>query len=228
MSDPMTNVEIEDVLSSIRRLVSEDTRPPQRPAPDPKKAPGKLVLTPALRVVADAGPAPMAAPARPRSAAPSAATSPFDSVSHEAAAAVLEAALSARGDDWEPDGSEVLPTATPWVVEWEADSPTAPQPALVDADAAPAVQAGIADDDDLGIDWQDDSLPTTLAPAAQSLLADDSDIEETVIDAAALQDLVRDILREELQGPLGELITRKVRKLVRAEINRALAARDLG
>ena len=38
MSDPVTNVEIEDVLSSIRRLVSEDSRPkavpPKRAAPE--------------------------------------------------------------------------------------------------------------------------------------------------------------------------------------------------
>lgn len=43
MSDPMTNVEIEDVLSSIRRLVAQD--PPSRPV-----SPGRLILTPALRV----------------------------------------------------------------------------------------------------------------------------------------------------------------------------------
>jgi negative regulator of sigma E activity len=41
-----------------------------------------------------------------------------------------------------------------------------------------------------------------------------------------LRELIRDILREELQGALGERITRNVRKLVRAEIARALAARD--
>jgi hypothetical protein len=35
------------------------------------------------------------------------------------------------------------------------------------------------------------------------------------------------MIREELQGALGERITRNVRKLVRAEINRALIARDL-
>lgn len=50
MSDPVTNVEIEDVLSSIRRLVSEETRPP-RPRSQPAQ-PGsdRLVLTPSLRV----------------------------------------------------------------------------------------------------------------------------------------------------------------------------------
>jgi hypothetical protein len=70
MSDPMTNTEIEDVLSSIRRLVSEELRPHGRPAaadaaqaPAANSAPrvsqslpgqaGKLLLTPALRVVSD-------------------------------------------------------------------------------------------------------------------------------------------------------------------------------
>lgn len=48
MSDPVTNAEVEDVLSSIRRLVSEDKRPLQtktRPVVS-----DRLVLTPALRV----------------------------------------------------------------------------------------------------------------------------------------------------------------------------------
>ena len=52
MSDSVTQIEIEDVLSSIRRLVSEDARP--RPA---KKAGGlqdRLVLTPSQRVEAGA------------------------------------------------------------------------------------------------------------------------------------------------------------------------------
>lgn len=48
MSDPVTNVEIEDVLSSIRRLVSEDAR--ARPEPQQRRQPDRLVLTPALRV----------------------------------------------------------------------------------------------------------------------------------------------------------------------------------
>ncbi len=51
MSDPVTNIEIEDVLSSIRRLVSEDTRFDRGPAPETEsKKPAKLVLTPAQRV----------------------------------------------------------------------------------------------------------------------------------------------------------------------------------
>lgn len=57
MSEPLSSLEIEDVLSSIRRLVSEDMRPaprgpaaPQRPEPAVGE---KLILTPALRVVQD-------------------------------------------------------------------------------------------------------------------------------------------------------------------------------
>ena len=51
--------------------------------------------------------------------------------------------------------------------------------------------------------------------------------EDQLIDEEALRDLVSDIVRQELQGALGERITRNVRKLVRREIHRALAAQDL-
>lgn len=54
MSDPLSTSEIEDVLSSIRRLVSDDLRPSSRPVGAPVPAAeeaSKLLLTPALRVV---------------------------------------------------------------------------------------------------------------------------------------------------------------------------------
>ena len=53
MSDPVTNVEVEDVLSSIRRLVSDDNRPSMKTATPVKLSPDRLVLTPALRVEDD-------------------------------------------------------------------------------------------------------------------------------------------------------------------------------
>lgn len=63
MSEPLTSHEIEDVLSSIRRLVSEELRPavraPSSAQPTDPTAPaeaGKLLLTPALRVVTEAAP----------------------------------------------------------------------------------------------------------------------------------------------------------------------------
>lgn len=47
------------------------------------------------------------------------------------------------------------------------------------------------------------------------------------IDEEVLQEIVRELLTEELQGPLGEKITRNIRKMVRAEIGRALSEQDI-
>ncbi len=54
----------------------------------------------------------------------------------------------------------------------------------------------------------------------------EADPEGAFLDEEALRDIVREMIRQELQGSLGERITRSVRKLVRAEINRAFASRD--
>lgn len=54
-----------------------------------------------------------------------------------------------------------------------------------------------------------------------------SNIDEATMDEAALRQLVAEIVREELQGVLGERITRNVRKLVRREIHRALTLQEL-
>ena len=75
-----------------------------------------------------------------------------------------------------------------------------------------------------GIDEGEEAGPTQRMPT-EILDADGTPL--AVLDEAALQEIVRQMIREELQGALGERITRNVRKLVRAEINRALVARDL-
>lgn len=49
---------------------------------------------------------------------------------------------------------------------------------------------------------------------------------DALIDEETLRILVADIIRKELQGTLGERITRNVRKLVRREIQRALSSQD--
>jgi hypothetical protein len=51
--------------------------------------------------------------------------------------------------------------------------------------------------------------------------------DEAVLDEEALREMVAELVREELQGVLGERITRNVRRLVRREIERALALRDM-
>ncbi len=50
--------------------------------------------------------------------------------------------------------------------------------------------------------------------------------KETYLDEEALRELVSEMVRSELQGELGDRITRNVRKLVRREIHRALASRE--
>ncbi|WP_127900971.1 hypothetical protein [Solirhodobacter olei] len=119
MSDRMTNTEIEDVLSSIRRLVSEEQRYPFRsergartetPAPATSGEPvDKLVLTPAFRIPQDP---PAASPAPQSAANDDAAESPEPAAPalHDRIA-VLEATVTSATGEFEPDGSEVAPSA---------------------------------------------------------------------------------------------------------------------
>lgn len=86
-----------------------------------------------------------------------------------------------------------------------------------------------AKDDGAGTDPADGRLVLTPAlrvtgGSGAPRAADDPDPARP--DDAALRALVREILREELAGPLGARITRGVRKLVRAEVATLLAARD--
>ena len=75
-----------------------------------------------------------------------------------------------------------------------------------------------------------DTGPSDLAASGGQVATEFFDADGmplAVLDEFALQEIVRQTIRAELQGELGERITRNVRKLVRAEINRALMARDL-
>lgn len=135
MSNPVSNHDIEDVLSSIRKLVAQGNHGAKRdddvPAMrkiEPANAAGRLVLTPAFRV-ADAAsdspdqdifePAPeFAEPATSKvTSAPepekfwtedvvTPIDEPNDRASLEATIAELEAAVTETSDDWEADGSE--------------------------------------------------------------------------------------------------------------------------
>lgn len=76
--------------------------------------------------------------------------------------------------------------------------------------------------------WDDaepEAIDATVVQGANDF-AETSDIAD-ILDEETLREMVSDIVREELQGALGERITRNVRKLVRREIHRAIAAQDL-
>lgn len=335
MSDPVTNVEIEDVLSSIRRLVSSEGRGPVAAPREAPKEPDKLVLTPALRVddarPAAVAPSPEPAPREARDTDETHGDRPGDEVaqaesvpdvrSHAeeipdearqdaaqveygpqdglapqtadasqgdlpdrsaeltARVAELEHIVARSSDQWEPDGqsSDDYSGGPVDPLPWEDYLPGAESETPPD-DEDPAGDAGdgaIAEDesargagsdhDEAGdddpewdaedrgghespyddADWDADDIrvePKTEAPAAAAASARERDEAghdaalggedmladgDEILDEDALRDLVAEIVRQELQGALGERITRNVRKLVRREIHRALTCQEL-
>ncbi|MBT8152634.1 hypothetical protein KMP13_01720 [Epibacterium ulvae] len=144
----------------------------------------------------------------------------------EMEAATAQSATSSP--QWEPDASQNGPFASETMTsasnDWDApervdsaetvDRPAASQ--QVDADDIAA---------QLTADVIDATAEDVSADIAENTL-DDLD-DATLIDEDMLRDLVVEIVRKELQGSLGEKITRNVRKLVRREIQRALAAHDI-
>ena len=115
--------------------------------------------------------------------------------------AELEAAVGDAGGEWEPDGSEDPARERPSGLVFQ-HRPSPRKPDLVDeADLARPDRSEPEDGFDI---FADDRLP----------------------DPDALRDLVAEIVRAELQSDLGQRVTRNIRKLVRREIRRALAARD--
>ena len=262
MSEPVSNAAIEDVLSSIRRLVSNDVAQAQDAEADAPAA--KLILTADFRV-----PEPDDAPFEEDTAqeaeeseveaeaSDAADDTPFefhhteratdedtqtaqaepdqeDSIedtnevwqdpaeqaedatldehehgatpSLESTIADLEAAIGQQDGEWEPDGSDFEEDADAEEVMSE------PVQDWIDGTAQEVGDQAAADDA-----FEDEAE------------AEDADLfggEESVIDEETLRDMVSDIVRQELQGALGERITRNVRKLVRREINRVLAAQD--
>jgi len=135
--------------------------------------------------------------------------------------AALGAAIGKSTENWEPDGDEANELAaekTP-TMAWEDDAefdakgtPLQASPAETFADHEQA----IAERD------KDAHEPLEQSASKSGLSGDDQ-----LLDEDALRELVSEIVREELQGALGERITRNVRKLVRREIHRALTAQEM-
>ncbi len=265
MSEALNSTEIEDVLSSIRRLVSEDLRPAARSATvgGPVTFGDKLILTPALRVVAvqPAQDAQMFTPS-PRHIVAT------DAAGIEQVVASLGAAVGPQTQEWEAETGDSSPEfadnqpSNDWSLPAEAepdlaagltpaqnyvlaDSPALDEVILA-VDPARAEIPGWAQQDDnpfpeedpveaastLGTlepdrAWADAAEASVIAalsegpsPTEDPLLPED---DALLFNEEVLRELVRDILREELAGKMGERITRNIRKLVRAEIARSVA-----
>ena len=215
MSESVSNAEIEDVLTSIRRLVSgEDGKSAVKADTADKKpsGPAKLILTPDFRVsdapkgAANAEDEPTEAvtfrhAAEPEQGESKAADSAEKQTSLESTIAELEAAIGEQDEEWEPDGSEF---------EEDAEAEAVMTAPIKDMMGAKQPIDEIEDAEII-----EDDLTTGL------FAGDDPEFDEE-----ALREMVSEIVRQELQGALGERITRNVRKLVRREINRVLAAQD--
>ena len=252
MSDPMTNVKIEDVLTSIRRLVSEVGDVTAKPAPEPPAA-RPLVLTPALRIdLGRAGSTAAPLPLKPSDRVPDAAPA---ETGHDLLATIaeLEAAVLDQPEDWEDDGTgtdldktwasagfrndaevedaiEVpagVPTdASDWpetlaeaqrIFGHTRPSPD-PQPVFRDRDVPGRTPPATSDEDDHNDDLiENDALAPEEEAALTFYLEGGGGVTR-----AALEEVVRQIVREELQGRMGERITQNVRKMVRREIARAM------
>ncbi len=209
MSDPVTNVEIEDVLSSIRKLVAEDSRTAPRTR-KPEK-PERLVLTPAQRVKDDApAPRPSAEPVlltQPVNRAPNPTGGmPIDDIPRDARLADF-GDVEGAFPDIDSVETKVTENARPEQTPEKAEENTSPRGNLdrliekevaaalgVDVDKADDTdaghqsledQAGIIPDDDEDFDWADfesDHDAVALVPEDASL---EGDLEDIEVDHAA-------------------------------------------
>ena len=137
--------------------------------------------------------------------------------------AELEAKVARSSGQWEPDGVSRDPYAGTNIetLEWQDHYDTGDD----EADGDEALTS--PDQDGSEADFAADTLAEEAVTEAALDALDADSGEESYLDEESLRELVADIVRSELQGALGERITRNVRKLVRREIQRALAAQDL-
>ena len=162
-------------------------------------------------------------------------TGDIDLKALEARIAGFETAVAEKDEEWEPDGTS------------DDDYAAGPQSPLpwqdVEEDVTDVDQAEAnfsAQDAKADTDLAEDTFEE--APAASTgsdRIAEEEEgsrspsetgswySEDAVLDEDALRDMVSEIVRQELQGALGERITRNVRKLVRREIHRALTSQGI-
>ncbi len=277
MSEPVSTAEIEDVLSSIRRLVSNDVEAAQQNAASESGdvAPAdKLILTADFRVSApqdapsdeDVSETPeQIAQTEAADDAPIEFSHVQDQMPSEEAAADFEAHVDTQldadiipQDDAAAASQDIIDAfqdAEPHVEDVAADKASALESTIAELEAAIGQQDGDWEPDGSDFeedaeaeevmsepvqDWIDGTAQEVKVETTDASTDDDatneaatekssSDLfgdEESVIDEEALRDMVSDIVRQELQGALGERITRNVRKLVRREINRVLASQE--
>ena len=243
MSEPLASHDPEDVLSSIRRLVLDDpgTGPEPSGEADPAlasaaEAPGKLLLTPALRVVGGEADRPASDDNAARSRSPSPAGEAEAVFSFGEAAPLGAAPLRweepAPAEGASDTGAELSEAEEPPPAEV---SPAEPAPALSRLTlSTPAAEEEGEDPSPIAVFTAvPRPAPLLLTPKDQGEAeavpfmrhprSAQRDRESVVIDEMALRALLRQIVREELaalQLKGGE--APDMRRMVRLELQRAL------
>lgn len=125
------------------------------------------------------------------------------------------------------DGERVVDTADS--VDRPEDVETAPDgSAAAIAEGLQAAANHIAQPETAPADAQPGDQPDPQETRTEGPGVDlAEEVEEDLLDEETLRRIVAEVVREELQGALGERITRNVRKLVRREIRLVLAADEL-
>lgn len=243
MTDALAKDDADHVLASIRRLVSD------RPAP--AAATDRFLLTPALRVV-ETAPKPLATPKFLHEAA---ALGEALHISQAVAQTlhgvppVTAPVSSSSQSDYEDANDSVADDQS--IARLLRGLARSEAPAILAETLAEA--CGIAATEALSGTMRPKAAPIMLlpeaavtsdlrsavhapapppvlqTPVAQAPIAQDPAPalpQSALADEAFLREIVGDVLRQELQGELGERITRNMRKLVRREIHRALSQLD--
>lgn len=220
MSNSVTNVEMEDVLSSIRRLVSDEVEARRDQSGDEKR----LVLSNSHRIN-DAGDAvetaPMASEADQLQALSTL----------EATIAELEAAVGGTGN-FDPDLGDASEGVSDPPAIFKSSKVLHEPEALSfiprSEDPKPVPDVEIAEDipkpEPLQLTEAVQVANDPVDPAVPQ--PEPEEVEEVLLDEETLKQLVRTIVREELQGTLGEAITRNIRKLIRREIHAYFDVKD--
>jgi len=242
MSEAEKSTEIEDVLSSIRRLVADrphvvSETPHSTDSADqpPEHEPGSTGFVETMNA--------------------SIAEITQDSQTAEAAVADAEAQAAQLDAFFENVAKEQAQNTTPVEVVLEKPEPFVLRPEMSANTEPKKIDTTVDDivDDVEDASNTEDGIQTESTAALQDILPDDveeivmpeniDDDEDEIIleteygtqddqaadqfvDEDALREIVSEMVRAELQGDLGDRITRNVRKLVRREIHHALATRD--
>ncbi|MEL6236207.1 MAG: hypothetical protein AAFR46_17565 [Pseudomonadota bacterium] len=200
-TEPPRGEQVDDVLAAIRRLVSAEEQERRRAAP--KRNEGSLILTNEMRIDVQDGAATATMTERRPTERKQTERKQTERRQTERRATERNAA--------EPSQAERNPTES---------RPTERRP----TERRPST-GGLKTSIDSPVERSAAPAPSERRRMGVPGCADERLDRTPALAGDDLAELVRSIVREELQGELGERISTNIRKLVRREIGRAIAAR---